>query len=1206
MSYLNGKGFSTSLTGGKLTISGKDNVYIKSDFNDTLDKLLKFKDRYGTGSNAITTTRTTTTSSTQTITENTLLADIDGFYFNNNETCITIENNGQIIYATVHSDYTVGDLINALESCGIDASLSNGKLSLTPQSGVSIADDTDDNILGQLNIENAFDSYVEKTMTDSDPLSADGTSSLTGDTTMGDLGLPAFGFDIQISKKGETGHISIQSGRDTTIMNDLIEELANYGIQAQVSNGKFQITGYTGDYYISGMNEGLANTLNLPWGEGSNSPYYTTTSSQTGTMSNSDKLTYECSEKITLNTELGDIEGWTAGSIKIMKADGGYITANLRADQSIQDLFDILNAYGISGSVDSSGKITLISENGSYIQEGTSNTLEKLGLQMTSSTQSGLVNTNSNELRVTTISAATEDTKLADITGGTYQDGYISIIKNGVYKNISLSADETMGSLMAKLEEQGFSTSIQNGALTISADSDVKLSNYTGSQKESNIFELLGIDPADWEDTSSYRPGEAQMTTIVTTVSAATGETTLGSLGITDGYFYIQSNGVRYKAMVSSTDTINDLRDTLSRFGIQSGLIESNGEFKFRLTGSGNSYIESAANGSNIVEKLFANGKDISYNYSAEVNTSLTTTDILTATDDTLLSEFDTDWGGSPLKSEGTLVFNIGDETKVINITSDETFGSLITKLESAGINASIKDGKLTLAAGNKDFSIDSSASASSLIANLGLTYSDNLGGFAASNDTVEQTISTVVEKTASVAANADYSTQLGLLNISSGSFTIYRNGEKATIQINEEDTFSDLRSRISSAFSDVDIELKDGHLTIFSKTDGVQINAGSSVDTSNIASVLGLQQNENKVTSSRELYSVNESSKLTESGIFKLGDVTEGTFTIGDAVFEITDTTTLKDIISQINASEDANATAYWDSIDGKLVIESRTTGSALINIEKGTSNFTDIMGFTSTDSNGVVRLNTSAQEIGTNAKFSINGTNYTSSTNTVTSDISRIQGVTLNLKDISEGGSVTLTIEKDAEKVSNAISDIVDAYNELIENVDAEIAADGDLHDQTTLKLIRNQLRNLMTSSSYGNSVFKNLDAIGIGFDTASANNISTENVNKLFFDQDKFLEAYSKDSDAVKDLLAGTESHPGILSRVENIVESSLTAVTGYFDTADNSYEREIQRYDDKIKKANAAVERYKERLESKFQTMDMLISNMQNQYSSFLSL
>ena len=1206
MSYLNGKGFSTSLTGGKLTISGKDNVYIKSDFNDTLDKLLKFKDRYGTGSNAITTTRTTTTSSTQTITENTLLADIDGFYFNNNETCITIENNGQIIYATVHSDYTVGDLMNALESWGIDASLSNGKLSLTPQSGVSIADDTDDNILGQLNIENAFDSYVEKTMTDSDPLSADGTSSLTGDTTMGDLGLPAFGFDIQISKKGETGHISIQSGRDTTIMNDLIEELANYGIQAQVSNGKFQITGYTGDYYISGMSEGLANALNLPWGEGSNSPYYTTTSSQTGTMSNSDKLTYECSEKITLNTELGDIEGWTAGSIKIMKADGGYITANLRADQSIQDLFDILNDYGISGSVDSSGKITLISENGSYIQEGTSNTLEKLGLQMTSSTQSGLVNTNSNELRVTTISAATEDTKLADITGGTYQDGYISIIKNGVYKNISLSADETMGSLMAKLEEQGFSTSIQNGALTISADSDVKLSNYTGSQKESNIFELLGIDPADWEDTSSYRPGEAQMTTIVTTVSAATGETTLGSLGITDGYFYIQSNGVRYKAMVSSTDTINDLRDTLSRFGIQSGLIESNGEFKFRLTGSGNSYIESAANGSNIVEKLFANGKDISYNYSAEVNTSLTTTDILTATDDTLLSEFDTDWGGSPLKSEGTLVFNIGDETKVINITSDETFGSLITKLESAGINASIKDGKLTLAAGNKDFSIDSSASASSLIANLGLTYSDNLGGFAASNDTVEQTISTVVEKTASVAANADYSTQLGLLNISSGSFTIYRNGEKATIQINEEDTFSDLRSRISSAFSDVDIELKDGHLTIFSKTDGVQINAGASVDTSNIASVLGLQQNENKVTSSRELYSVNESSKLTESGIFKLGDVTEGTFTIGDAVFEITDTTTLKDIISQINASEDANATAYWDSIDGKLVIESRTTGSALINIEKGTSNFTDIMGFTSTDSNGVVRLNASAQEIGTNAKFSINGTNYTSSTNTVTSDISRIQGVTLNLKDISEGGSVTLTIEKDAEKVSNAISDIVDAYNELIENVDAEIAADGDLHDQTTLKLIRNQLRNLMTSSSYGNSVFKNLDAIGIGFDTASANNISTENVNKLFFDQDKFLEAYSKDSDAVKDLLAGTESHPGILSRVENIVESSLTAVTGYFDTADNSYEREIQRYDDKIKKANAAVERYKERLESKFQTMDMLISNMQNQYSSFLSL
>ena len=53
------------------------------------------------------------------------------------------------------------------------------------------------------------------------------------------------------------------------------------------------------------------------------------------------------------------------------------------------------------------------------------------------------------------------------------------------------------------------------------------------------------------------------------------------------------------------------------------------------------------------------------------------------------------------------------------------------------------------------------------------------------------------------------------------------------------------------------------------------------------------------------------------------------------------------------INSSEDSNATAYWDSINAQLVIKSRTTGAALINIEAGTSNFTDILGFTQSEWN-------------------------------------------------------------------------------------------------------------------------------------------------------------------------------------------------------------------------------------------------------------
>ena len=302
-------------------------------------------------------------------------------------------------------------------------------------------------------------------------------------------------------------------------------------------------------------------------------------------------------------------------------------------------------------------------------------------------------------------------------------------------------------------------------------------------------------------------------------------------------------------------------------------------------------------------------------------------------------------------------------------------------------------------------------------------------------------------------------------------------------------------------------------------------------------------------------------------------------------------------------------------------MVIKSRTTGAALVNIEAGTSNFTDVMGLTKSewadaDGNGqqdiglseatVTKMNVAAQEVGDNAIFSINGTYYTSTSNTVGSDVSRIKGVTINLKGVSTDGETTLTVERDKESVANAVSDIVDAYNDLIENVDKEIAKGGTLDDQFTLKLVRNQIRTLMTSSLGGAGVFRNLDQVGISLNAATAGDIRTDNINILNFDKSKFLEAFDADRDALKDLLVGTESNLGIFQRVENIVEQALTSSYGYFSSAEKSYNTQIQRLDNKIKKANEAVERYRERLEAKFASMDLLISNMQNQYSSFLGV
>ena len=161
-----------------------------------------------------------------------------------------------------------------------------------------------------------------------------------------------------------------------------------------------------------------------------------------------------------------------------------------------------------------------------------------------------------------------------------------------------------------------------------------------------------------------------------------------------------------------------------------------------------------------------------------------------------------------------------------------------------------------------------------------------------------------------------------------------------------------------------------------------------------------------------------------------------------------------------------------------------------------------------------------------------------------------------------------------------------------------------DGDLNDESTLKLLRNQIRSLMMGSIGGSSPYRMLSSIGISTESASASNISTTTINKLEFNKDKFIEAFRADTKAVENLLVGNGTQQGILTKVENVVENAVKAVTGYFSTAENSYTQQINRLDSKIEKANAAVATYKSRLEQKFQYMDMMIAKMQEQFSTFL--
>ena len=828
--------------------------------------------------------------------------------------------------------------------------------------------------------------------------------------------------------------------------------------------------------------------------------------------------------------------------------------------------------------------------------------------------------------------AISETTKLADINvadpANAYQAGYITVVKDGVKTDIELTADDTVGDLIDELALYGFESIINaNGELIIKNTGNSLLQAYVGAGQKSNALELLGIGLDSWVNTNNY----ASDTVSELKETIATRDTLLSELDCfvndpdvkLEGEYYIYKDGVKYTAMISSEETLGSFMDTLASFGIQTSLVfdnenDANGiGTTLSIIGNGNSYIArstSTKNASDVVD-LFAGGLTSTYLYSGEQRIDVTST--VAATEDTLLSKFD-----SPtLKAQGDLSITVDGVTNIVQISSDETFGTFMAKLEALGLDVTLSsEGELVIQSGYKELSINTlgTAGESKILDTLDIEFVNDMGGYVASNAKVDDVQVLVEDKNLSVANYADENTTLDLLSITGGTLTVYRDGQKATITLDPTQKFEKLKDDINDRFSDVVLELgADGYMRIYSTT-GAQVDVGSTTDTSNFSAITGVQRDENgEVRSARELYCANSASKITTSGIFRKADVTEGTFKIGDAEFTVNNDTTLSEIISQINASQEANATAYWDSVDAKLVIQSRTTGAALINIEAGTSNFTDVMGltqseWTNTDTDGdgkndlsVTKIDTESQVIGENAKFAINGTYYTSTSNTITSNVSRIKGLTIDLKGVSEG-ETTITVERDKETVANAVSDIVDAYNELVKNVDTEIAKGGDLDDQFTLRLLRNQIRNMMTGSIITPGVYKNLDSIGITVEKASANNIETANVDMLYFDKEKFLKAFDADRDSLKGLLIGVnETDKGLFGNLDQTLDQALTYSSGYFQTAEKSYNNQISKLTNQIKKAETAAERYRERLEAKFASMDLLISKIQNQYSSFLT-
>lgn len=477
--------------------------------------------------------------------------------------------------------------------------------------------------------------------------------------------------------------------------------------------------------------------------------------------------------------------------------------------------------------------------------------------------------------------------------------------------------------------------------------------------------------------------------------------------------------------------------------------------------------------------------------------------------------------------------------------------------------------------------------------------------------DITVQQLATYTKATSKNAASAvaDDNTKLKNLGISDGTLTAYVNGQKYTVNINDTNTLGDLKAKLAGFGVKTNID-ENGVLSFSAQNEGDTIHIGATTDSSNLTSLIGLtQQEDGSYKSTNSLFKATVASKLTSEDSGFNTQIKEGTFTIGGATFKITDKTTLSSLISEINSNDDAQAYAFWDDAAGKLSITSKKEGASYINIEAGTSNFTDVMGLTTSEWNddGTVKsskMYTDAQELGKNAQFTINGTKMTSTSNTVTSDISRMDGITLTLKKVSteESGTSTLKVTQDTSGLVEAVKSFVSAYNEVLSNVDEVTANGANLHGETSLTSLRNTIRSYATAKNSSNGgVYSLLSEIGVSTSSADGNNLNAD-TNSLSLDEDKLKKALEENPESVKSILTG---EGGVLTMMEDAVEQSLKATTGFFDVKTSTLDSDIKKMETKIKKQNTNISTYKAQLEKKFSAMETTIAQMQQNYQSFLS-
>ncbi len=326
----------------------------------------------------------------------------------------------------------------------------------------------------------------------------------------------------------------------------------------------------------------------------------------------------------------------------------------------------------------------------------------------------------------------------------------------------------------------------------------------------------------------------------------------------------------------------------------------------------------------------------------------------------------------------------------------------------------------------------------------------------------------------------------------------------------------------------------------VLDATGAIQLGAGS--DTSNFLTAAGLAAlpPATTMTSARNLGAVSPSALLNSSDANLITALAPaaGSFKInGVQISYDTSLDTLNALISRINSSA-ANVSASYDSVNDRMTLTSRTTGSGLISLEDVTGNFV-----------AATMLAVSNEILGANASYLLDGQQRYSTSNTVTD---ALPGVTINLLKADAATTVTVNISQDTSRAVSAVQDFVNQYNSAVSFLrdktayNATLKKGGILMGDSLVQAVDKTLAMLVSGMGDGlSSVARSLSDIGI---TTGAVGTAAGQARSLVLDTAKLTSKLQSNPAAVADVF-------GALGKTATLQVGGTGSIASIAGTPDN---------------------------------------------------